>query len=1057
MYGIEDFNLNDFDLIEIKKIEDNGHEDETFDIEVEDKHYFYIKNPENNKEECIVSHNTAEIMFGDPSDIEFLDLKDPSKNKAALTSHRWACVSGNTKIHTSIGNIDIDKLLKNDVWKNTSAIVDGTPYKILGVKNTGRKQTYTIATKGGQSITTSKTHMIKTIDGWKKTSELRIGEKIVISDNNNIETNIKSKEYEKGYLTGHLIGDGTFTVNTTTKTDIARLQIYEQDTGWYGMKKYIEKIFPFKGRKDFKATFIGPNISKNTGVLWYFLSCKEFTDYLKSLGVIKGNKHITDTIETQSNDFISGLLSGLFDADGWISNDRNPVLHIEQSHKEDIYAIQRILLRLGIKNRIMKLKTKDGVINGNKIKRKQAYRLTLCGVNETKRFMKLCDLHHIDKKIKWNKAIKTQSKPKNKKCYVIENIIKNKIEHTYDMSVDKIHAYSANGFYVHNSNNSIFAEIGMDYGPVAERTAKNGEPGYFWLDNARAYSRMSKPIDNKDFRVAGANPCVTPDTKILTSIGYEEIGKIVNKKVDVWNGEEWSNVLVKKTGENQDILKVSLSDGTELKCTPYHQWILVGNERIEAQDLQIGDSLEKFTMPIVKDFPEQKNFLHPYTHGFYCGDGQYNKNSESKGSLLYGEKKLLAPYLDGQTSGKQLNGDRIWFGMPKDMKDKFVVPIYSSIVDKLKWFSGLLDADGTVVYNPNSCALQLGNINKEFLQDTRLMLTTLGVQAKIIKSQDEQYKLLPDGNGGEKEYLCKDFYRLQINAIDTSKLVTLGLHTRRLKINKITPNRDARRFVTVSSIEYLGVEPEVFCFTEQKANRGTFNGIVTGQCNEQSLESWELCCLVETYPSMHETLEEWHETLKYAYLYAKTVTLVSTHHRLTNAVMMRNRRIGCSISGITQAFTKFGRRKFFQACDIGYDKIQKWDKQYADWLGIPRSIKTTSIKPSGCFIPETKVKTTDGVKTLTEIFSENDIDLGEKGEEYREWYDTKKDIFVYDEHNNKQKITKLFVNGYDKTLKLEFDDGTKIECTPNHKFKLKNGIWKEAKDLNNDDEIETFK
>ena len=44
-------------------------------------------------------------------------------------------------------------------------------------------------------------------------------------------------------------------------------------------------------------------------------------------------------------------------------------------------------------------------------------------------------------------------------------------------------------------------------------------------------------------------------------------------------------------------------------------------------------------------------------------------------------------------------------------------------------------------------------------------------------------------------------------------------------------------------------------------------------CLEQTLESYELCCLVETFPNNHETLEEYMDTLKYAYLYAKTVTL----------------------------------------------------------------------------------------------------------------------------------------------------------------------------------------
>jgi len=118
-------------------------------------------------------------------------------------------------------------------------------------------------------------------------------------------------------------------------------------------------------------------------------------------------------------------------------------------------------------------------------------------------------------------------------------------------------------------------------------------------------------------------------------------------------------------------------------------------------------------------------------------------------------------------------------------------------------------------------------------------------------------------------------------------------------------------------------------------------------CSEQSLEDHELCCLVETFPAHHEDLEDYKRTLKYAYLYAKTVTLIPTHNSKTNAVMMRNRRIGCSMSGIVQAMEKLGRREFLSWCDKGYKTIKDWDDIYSEWLCIPRSIKVTSVKPSG--------------------------------------------------------------------------------------------------------------
>jgi len=118
-------------------------------------------------------------------------------------------------------------------------------------------------------------------------------------------------------------------------------------------------------------------------------------------------------------------------------------------------------------------------------------------------------------------------------------------------------------------------------------------------------------------------------------------------------------------------------------------------------------------------------------------------------------------------------------------------------------------------------------------------------------------------------------------------------------------------------------------------------------CLEQTLESYELCCLVETFPSNHDDFEDYARTLKYAYLYAKTVTLGRTHWADTNRVMLRNRRIGCSVSGVAQFITNRGLNELRDWLENGYDVIQEWDKQYSDWFAVPKSIKTTSVKPSG--------------------------------------------------------------------------------------------------------------
>jgi adenosylcobalamin-dependent ribonucleoside-triphosphate reductase len=124
---------------------------------------------------------------------------------------------------------------------------------------------------------------------------------------------------------------------------------------------------------------------------------------------------------------------------------------------------------------------------------------------------------------------------------------------------------------------------------------------------------------------------------------------------------------------------------------------------------------------------------------------------------------------------------------------------------------------------------------------------------------------------------------------------------------------------------------------------------VTGYnpCAEQSLESYECCTLVETYLNRHTDLDDFKRTLKFAYLYAKTVTLLPTHWEETNAIMQRNRRIGTSISGIANFADNNGWTVLRDWLNTGYEVVKKYDESYSEWLGIRQSIKMTTVKPSG--------------------------------------------------------------------------------------------------------------
>lgn len=125
---------------------------------------------------------------------------------------------------------------------------------------------------------------------------------------------------------------------------------------------------------------------------------------------------------------------------------------------------------------------------------------------------------------------------------------------------------------------------------------------------------------------------------------------------------------------------------------------------------------------------------------------------------------------------------------------------------------------------------------------------------------------------------------------------------------------------------------------------------VTGvnPCGEILLESYELCNLVEVFPTRCQDDNEIWQAMKLATFYASTVSLLRSHSPETNEVVSRNRRIGVSVSGIADWIDTTSVSHVFDVLNVGYEQVVRpTNAQLAKEAGVPASIRVTTVKPSG--------------------------------------------------------------------------------------------------------------
>ncbi len=323
---------------------------------------------------------------------EFLASLKPDMTDAEL-AHRInryganPCIPGDTWIHTENGPRKVDEL----IGKQTNVYVDGELFSTTtdGFFYTGTKETVNLNTKEGHSLRLTPDHkVLKVVKSTPK------------------------KEYTEWVETKDL-----------APGDQIKIHDHSSIETWSGNGTYEQ------------GWLLGDGCQANTVKL---------AELAKEYGIVKGDKLVTKEIEKGSYQFYCGFLRGLFDTNG--SPQGEIKIRLSLSNLQDLQAVQRMLLRLGIASTIYKVKA--------------GHELSITKENMAV-FEEKVGFKDPAKNEKLKQILSSYTKTRDKENFVatVESIEQGNVESVYDCTVPQIHRFDGNGVVISN----CYEILGKDF------------------------------------------------------------------------------------------------------------------------------------------------------------------------------------------------------------------------------------------------------------------------------------------------------------------------------------------------------------------------------------------------------------------------------------------------------------------------------------------------------------------------------------------------------------------------------------------------------------------
>ena len=379
------------------------------------------------------------------------------------------CVTADTWVMTSKGARQVNELIGTAF----DALIDGKPYRSesSGFFSTGDKPVLHLQTREGHALRLTADHPVRKVvkrsrylthSDWCAAGELQAGDEIVLNDHRALEGWEGTGTAEEGYLLGLLIGDGRLhTSKAVLSVWAPELKVVGSDTRVENhsasgiMRAAEEAIATLPHRADFCGW---QRPISNRGECR--LASAALRDLAFSLGAAPGHKTITAQMEAGSSDFCRALLRGLFDADGSIqgTQDKGVSARLTQSDATLLQAAQRMLLRLGIASTLYRQRRPagmallpDGKGGRREYPQQASHELVISGNNLTV-FAERVGFSDTAKAERLAQLLGSYKRSLNRERFVatVASLTPEGVQPVYDVTIADIHAFDANGLYVHN-------------------------------------------------------------------------------------------------------------------------------------------------------------------------------------------------------------------------------------------------------------------------------------------------------------------------------------------------------------------------------------------------------------------------------------------------------------------------------------------------------------------------------------------------------------------------------------------------------------------------------